>query len=177
MTTTPAFGDLCGYCGKGHHHEAVCRKKQRDKQARRGGSSSSSATRSVSAVEQELLTLLRRLTVVPPSPSGTTAQASGPPPPPPSGISSKWFLDSGASFHMTPDSSQLSSMSRVDPPLVVQTADGTSLPVAGRGVLSTSSFHVPTVSHIPQLTMQLMFVGQITDHGCHIILESDSYCV
>ena len=108
----------------------------------------------------------------------TTARASvTPPPPPPLGISSKWFLDSGASFHMTPDSSQLSSMSRVDPPIIVQTADGTSLPVVGRGVLSTSSFHVPTISHIPQLTMQLMSAGQITDHGCRIILESDSCCV
>ena len=44
------------------------------------------------------------------------------------------------------------------------------------GVLSTSSFHVPTVSHVPNLTMQLMSAGQITDHGCRIILESDS-CV
>jgi hypothetical protein len=25
--------------------------------------------------------------------------------------------------------------------------------------------------------MQLMFAGQITDHGCRIILESDSCCV
>jgi len=30
---------------------------------------------------------------------------------------------------------------------IVQTADGTSLPVSGRGVLSTYSFHVPIVSH------------------------------
>ena len=41
----------------------------------------------------------------------------------------------------------------VDPRPIVQTADGTFLPVVGRGVLSTSSFHVPTVSHVPQLTM------------------------
>ena len=65
----------------------------------------------------------------------------------------------------------------VDPRPIVQTADGTFLPVVGRGVLSTSSFHVPTVSHVPQLTMQLMSAGQITDHGCRIILESDSCCV
>ena len=44
-------------------------------------------------------------------------------------------------------------MSRVDRP-IVQTVDGTSLPVSGRGVLSTYSFHVPIVSHFPQLTMQ-----------------------
>jgi len=91
--------------------------------------------------------------------------------------SSQWFLDSGASFHMTPDSTQLSSLSSLDHSIVVQTADGTSLPVTRRGILSTSSFHVPTVSHVPNLTMQLMSAGQITDHGCRIILESDSCCV
>jgi hypothetical protein len=50
-------------------------------------------------------------------------------------------------------------------------------PIAGRGILSTSSFHVPSVSHIPKLTMQLLSAGQITDHGCHIILKADSCCV
>jgi hypothetical protein len=95
--------------------------------------------------------LFHRLNAASSSPSGTTARASGtsPPPPPPSGISSRWFLDSGASFHMTSDSSHLASLSPVDPSPIVQTADGTSLPVVGRGVLSTSSFHVLTISHVP----------------------------
>jgi hypothetical protein len=60
---------------------------------------------------------------------------------------------------------------------IVQTADGKSLPVAARGTLSTSFFHVPTISHVPQLTVQLMFADQITNHDCHIILEVDSCCV
>ena len=58
----------------------------------------------------------------------------------------------------------------------MHTANGTSLPVVGRGTLTTS-FHIPTVSHVPQLTMQLMSAGQITDHGCRIIFEADSCCV
>ena len=62
------------------------------------------------------------------------------------------------------DSTQLSSLSSVDHPLVVQTAHGTSISVAGRGVLSTSSFHVPTVLHVPNLTMQLMSARQITNY-------------
>ena len=97
--------------------EDVCRKKQRDKKTRRG---ESNAARSVSTLEQEVLTLFRRLNDVASSPSSITARASGTPPPPPpsSGISSKWFLDSGASFHMTLDSSQLSSLSVVDPSLL-----------------------------------------------------------
>lgn len=37
---------------------------------------------------------------------------------------------------------------------------------------------MPTsVSRVPKLTMQLLSVGQITDRGCRIILEADSYCV
>ena len=100
----------------------------------------SSTTVSGSALEQELLTLFRRLNAV------VSARASDLPPLHPyQDTSSQWFLDSGASFHMTPDSTQLSSLSSLDHPLVVQTANGTSLPVTGRGVLSTSSFHVPTV--------------------------------
>lgn len=140
--------------GKSCHTEDICQKKQRDKNNHRG---ESSAACSITTSEQEVLTLFPHLNVVASSPSGTGAQASGtPPPPPPSDRSSKWFLDSGASFHMAPDSRHLSSMSHVDPPPIVQTADGATLLLVGRGVLSTSSFHVTTVSHVPQLTMQLL---------------------
>ena len=90
---------------------------------------------------------------------------------------SQWFLDSGASFHMTPNFTQLSSLSSVDHPLVGQAADGTSHPVIGRGVLSMPSFHMPSISHVHNLTMLLMSAGQITDHECRIILESDPCCV
>jgi len=105
----------------------------------------------VSAAEQEVLALFRRLTTTAQaSTHGTTAPASSyAPPPPPSGISSPWFLDSGAYFHMTPHATHLSSLSSSDPPIFVRTANGTSLPVAGRGVLLTSSFDVPTVLHVP----------------------------
>ena len=39
------------------------------------------------------------------------------------------------------------------------------------------SFHVPAVSYVPKLTMQLISAGQLTDHGCRVILDSDSYCI
>ena len=72
--------------------------------------------------------LFRRLNVATFSFFGTTARASDSPPLHPySDTSSQWFLDSGASFHMTPDSTQLSSLSSVYHPLVVRTAAGTSL--------------------------------------------------
>ena len=88
-----------------------------------------------------------------------------------------WILDSGASFYMTPDRTSLSSISTPSIPITVQTADGSSLSVAGQGTLSSPSFHVPAVSYVPKLTMQLISAGQLTDHGCRVILDSDSYCI
>jgi hypothetical protein len=46
-------------------------------------------------------------------------------PPSPSPGTSPWLLDTGASFHMTHDSSLLNFVRPVDPPVHVLTADGT----------------------------------------------------
>jgi hypothetical protein len=85
-----------------------------------------------------------------------------------------WILDSGASFDMAPNSTRLSSICSPSISLTVQTTDGSPLSVVGRGTLSSSSFHVPNVSYVPDLTMQLISAGQLTDHGCRVILDSDS---
>ena len=130
-----------------------------------------------SALEQELLTLFRRLNAYFLPFRGYCSCFWLPPLPAYQDTSSSWFFDFGASFHMTLDSTQLSSLSSVDHPLVGQAADGTSHPVIGRGVLSMPSFHMPSISHVHNLTMLLMSAGQITDHECRIILESDPCCV
>ena len=77
-----------------------------------------------------------------------------------------WLLDSGASLHMTPDAIFLHH-SR-PPPYVthVRVADGTLLIVSSIGHLSTSSFSIPAVFHVPRLSMSLMPVSQLTDFGC-----------
>lgn len=78
---------------------------------------------------------------------------------------------------MSSDSSALSSLQPIDSPVNVLTADGTSLPVACRGILSTPSFSVPSVSHVPRLTMNLFSAGQLTDSGCRVILYTDSFSI
>jgi hypothetical protein len=35
------------------------------------------------------------------------------------------------------------------------------------------TLHIPDVSLVPNLTMQLMSAGQITDHDCRVILDPD----
>ena len=73
-----------------------------------------------SALKQDLITLFRHLNAATSSLSGTTTHASDSPPLHPyRDTSSQWFIDSGASFHMTPDSTQLSSLSSLDHPVVV----------------------------------------------------------
>jgi hypothetical protein len=84
-----------------------------------------------------------------------------------------WYLNSGASFHMTSHSTYLSSLRPSSHHCIVHTTDGSPLSVAGQGTLSSDSFHVLDVSLVPDLTMQLMSAGQITDHDCHVILDPD----
>jgi hypothetical protein len=47
------------------------------------------------------------------------------------------------------------------------------LPVAGQGTLLSILFRVPDVSYIPNLIMQFMFIGQLTNHDCCVILDPD----
>jgi hypothetical protein len=106
--------------------------------------------------------------------SATASQSStlGPPIAPSLGTYS-WYLDSGTSFHMTPHSAHLSSL-RSYRHCIVHTADRSPLSVAGQGTLSSDSFHVPDVSLVPALTMQLMSTGQIADHDCRVILDPNT---
>jgi hypothetical protein len=103
----------------------------------------------------------------------TASQSStlGPPTAPSPGTYS-WYLDSVASFHMTPHSTHLSSL-RPSRHCIVHTTDGSPLSVARQETLSSDSFYVPDVSLVPDLTMQLMSTGQITDHDCRVILDPD----
>jgi hypothetical protein len=106
--------------------------------------------------------------------SATASQSStsGPPSAPSPGTYT-WYLDSDASFHMTPHSVHPSSMCPSYCHLAVHTVDGSPLSIAGQGTLCSDSFYVHDVSLIPDLTMQLMSAWQITDHDYRVILDHD----
>jgi hypothetical protein len=72
---------------------------------------------------------------------------------------------------MTPHSAHLSSLRPSSRHCIVHTADGSPLSVAGQGTLSSDSFHVPDVSLVPDLTMQLISARQIADHDYRAILD------
>ena len=173
----------CAYCGKPGHDVSSCWRRdpslrQQYHARRQAGSSGSSA---VALSDQDILRGLLAATGSSSSATpGSVPSSSGtarPPPSTQSGTSSPWYLDSGASFHMTSASSILSALRSLISPVLVTTADGTSLPVSSRGTLSTSSFSVPDVSHVPSLKMNLFSASQLTDSGCRVILDADSCAV
>jgi hypothetical protein len=86
-----------------------------------------------------------------------------------------WVLNSGASFRVTSDQSQLAACKPITDGVSIQTADGTSCSITHRGSLYSKNFSVPDVSLVPQLSMNLLSVGQIADHNCFIGFD-DSSC-
>jgi hypothetical protein len=72
---------------------------------------------------------------------------------------------------MTHHSTHLSSLHSSYCHCIVHITDGSPLSVAGHGTLSSDSCHVPDVSLVPDLTMQLMSARQITGHDCRVILD------
>uniref|UniRef100_A0ACD5WRS3 Uncharacterized protein n=1 Tax=Avena sativa TaxID=4498 RepID=A0ACD5WRS3_AVESA len=184
-SSRPLSRQFCGYCQRSGHPEFDCFKKHRDME--RASSSSSHGPpptpATVSLTHQDIVQLKRLLAASGSSLSGIAVSVTGSPsierPPLPSTWSgtSPWVLDSGASFHMSYDSSALSSLCPVGSAVHVLTADVTSLPVASRGTLSTPCFSIAGVSHVSRLTMNLFSAAQLTDFGCRVILDADSCSV
>ena len=77
------------------------------------------------------------------------------------------MLDCGASFHVTSDQSQLVACKPVPDGASIQTADGTCH-ITHQGSLCNNYFSVPNISFVPQLSMNLLSVGQVTDQNCFV---------
>ncbi|KAK0598489.1 hypothetical protein LWI29_035151 [Acer saccharum] len=96
-------------------------------------------------------------------------------PPSSSGMSSSiWVLDSGASHHMSPDSSSFVSLCPATS-VSVMTADGSPMPLAGVGSIVTHNISLSNVYHIPNLTLNLVSVSQLCDSGYSVSFSS-IYC-
>ena len=76
--------------------------------------------------------------------------------------------------HSHPDS-QLVSCQPVRDGASVQTADGTPCSITHQGSLCTSKFSVPAISFAPELSMNLMSVGQLADMNYFVGFD-DSFC-
>ena len=86
-----------------------------------------------------------------------------------------WVLDSGASFHGTSNKTQLIGCKKIVDGTTIHTAYGTSCHVTHEGTFSSPHFYVPDISLVPQLSMNLLSVGQIADMNCFVGFD-DSSC-
>ena len=83
---------------------------------------------------------------------------------------SSWVLDSGASFYVTSDQSQLVACKSV-----TNGADDTSCHITHQGSVCNNHFCVPDVSFVPQFSMDLLSAGQAIDQNCFVGFD-DSSC-
>ncbi len=165
--SSPSSGVLCSHCKKSGHTVDQCfalhpelliefRKRHPGRQQYRAPARRSSTA---AITEPDFPTKCASVSVASQSTSGDTPA---------------WYLDSGASFHVTSDCSQLVSCQPVKEGASVQTADGTSCSVTHQGSLSSSKFSVPKISLVPWMSMNLMSVGQLADMNYFIVFDATS---
>nr|CAN70361.1 hypothetical protein VITISV_033646 [Vitis vinifera] len=81
------------------------------------------------------------------------------------GKSQTWLFDSAYCNHMTPHSSLFSKLDPAPHPLHIHIADGSTMHGNSLGFVSTSNLSVPGVFHVPDLSYNLCYMGQLAELG------------
>uniref|UniRef100_A0A0A9C8N2 Retrovirus-related Pol polyprotein from transposon TNT 1-94-like beta-barrel domain-containing protein n=1 Tax=Arundo donax TaxID=35708 RepID=A0A0A9C8N2_ARUDO len=98
--------------------------------------------------------------------TGTSSNRSG---------NTAWFMATRASNHMTCNRSLVSNMVPVSNQ-VVRAGNGEGMQVCGRGSVNTEMVVLPDVWYVPELTMNLVSVGQLTDGPDLAVMMGGSGC-
>ena len=77
---------------------------------------------------------------------------------------------------MTPHSSLFSKLDPASHPLNIHIADGSIMHGNNLGFVSTSNLSVPGVFHVPNLSYDLCFVGQLAELSYRLIFYY-SWCI
>ena len=82
-----------------------------------------------------------------------------------------WIIDSGATDHMTPYMSYLSSYSPLPNKRHITVANGSQAPIVGSGnILLSPSLHLNHMLHVPKLANNLLSIHKLTkDLNCVVI--------
>jgi hypothetical protein len=90
-------------------------------------------------------------------------------------VDSEWILDSGASKHVTRSISEFDSYSPYPPTHrgTIQTADGTSQPIRGVGLVQcTPNIKLSSVLHVPAFPVNLVSLSALIDQqDCNIMVN------
>ncbi|KAB5514459.1 hypothetical protein DKX38_028365 [Salix brachista] len=85
---------------------------------------------------------------------------------------SPWFFDSACCNHMTPDIDLLSDKTNATSLPLIHTANGTTMPITHTGHVTTSKLSLHDTYHIPNLTLNLISVGQLCEKNLKVIFSS-----
>ena len=57
-------------------------------------------------------------------------------------------------------------------PITIYTADGTPMPINHNGTISSPSFSLSDTFHIPKLSLNLLYVGQLCELGIDLLFTN-----
>ena len=93
-----------------------------------------------------------------------------------SGTSPTWLLDSACCNHMTSSTDVVSSHTTTSLP-TIYTTNGSPMNVSHLGNISTLALSISNVYQIPQLTHNLLYVGQLNELGFSLTFSSTGVVV
>lgn len=150
---------VCHYCGKEGHFRRECRKLEQDRKYRESEKRNSEKAKIATKTDEEL---------------DEVCLTTGLPNRDPESV--MWFLDSGATSHMTNDSSLLEDVRKSN--TAVGLADGNRITAEGVGtgrfrLLNENDRHIIVklrqVFHVPALAANLLSISRLTDEGCSVM--------
>lgn len=89
-----------------------------------------------------------------------------------------WYLDNGASNHMTGNRESFSTLDETVKGKV-RFGDGSYVKIVGKGSITLVSKTgekriLKDIYYIPELKHNIITLGQVTEHGCEVIMKGDS---
>ncbi|XP_010265970.1 PREDICTED: uncharacterized protein LOC104603606 [Nelumbo nucifera] len=162
---------FCNYCKKTSHTISECRRLQAKKASGQKSSSMGSQASSSTAIAatedssdntspkfslRDLQALLHQLQPASGMPSNSVLSIT-------LGTTSSWYFDSACCNHMTSNSSLFTSKSLPSVAPIVHTDDSSTLTVKSIGTISTPHLSLPNTFLVPQLSLNLISVGQLCE--------------
>ncbi|KAI0511944.1 hypothetical protein KFK09_012578 [Dendrobium nobile] len=99
-----------------------------------------------------------------------------------SNTTSDWFLDSGASNHLTSEHSNLQSSKQYSGTQQITLGNGYQLPIqnSGKGILPTptGTLYLQNLLHVPNLSFNLISIYRLTnDNKCTVKFSANGFCI
>ena len=95
-------------------------------------------------------------------------------------VDPNWYVDSGATHHLTADIANLAAHSEYQGPDRVRMGNGTGLPIRATGASllcsPISSFVLKNLLHVPNITKNLLSVSQFTADNKILLEFHPVYC-